>query len=221
MRSVAEAPGSGTKRLVLFLALGAGAADAIIIVGFQVLTAAQTGNTILLATALAQGQWHAGLASGLSVAGFVTGALAGSWLLVRESLPVARVLALEFGMIVAVTVGWLLGSSAHPSADLVIVTATASAMGLQSAVMLHQRTSSTTYVTGVLAAFARQVVSAPAGVSPGAPDARFEGGVWLVYFAGAIGGAWLYSQFGVPALLLSAACIAAASLIAAREARSV
>jgi uncharacterized membrane protein YoaK (UPF0700 family) len=220
MRGVAEAPGPGTKRLVMLLALGAGAADAIIIVGFQVLTAAQTGNTILLATALAQGQWHTGLASGLSVAGFVTGALAGSWLLVRESLTVARVLALEFGMLVAVAVGWLLGSPAHPAADLVIVTATASAMGLQSAVMLHQKTSSTTYVTGVLAAFARHAVSAPGAAASGAPDARFEGGVWLVYFAGAIAGAWLYSHFGVPALFLSAACIAVASLVAAREARN-
>jgi uncharacterized membrane protein YoaK (UPF0700 family) len=219
MRGVAEAPGPGTKRLVMLLALGAGAADAIIIVGFQVLTAAQTGNTILLATALAQGQWHTGLASGLSVAGFVTGALAGSWLLVRDGLTVARVLALEFGMLVAVAVGWLLGSPAHPAADLVLVAATASAMGLQSAVMLHQRTSSTTYVTGVLAAFARHAVSAPGAAASDATDARFEGGVWLVYFSGAIAGAWLYSLFGVPALFLSAACIAVSSLVAAREAR--
>ncbi len=200
----------------MLLAAGAGAADAIVIVGFNVLTAAQTGNTILLASALARGDWSTGLASGLSVAGFVTGALAGAWLLVREGATVARVLVLELAMLGGVTAGWLLATSSHPATGPVIVAATALAMGLQSAVMLHQNTSSTTYVTGVLAGFARHAVL-PSD-EPGAParEARFEAGIWLVYFAAAVGGAWLFSMLGVPALLLSMVCLATTTVISAR-----
>ncbi len=219
MRGMAEATRTPDRILVMLLALGAGSTDAIVIVGFKVLTAAQTGNTILLAAALAQGDWRTGLAAGLSVAGFVTGALAGSWLLVRERASVARVLCLELAMLGGVTAGWLLAASPHPTTGLVLVAATATAMGLQSAVMLHQKTSSTTYVTGVLAAFARHAVSPRGQPGAPAPEARFEAGVWLVYFTAAIGGAWLFSFLGVPALLLSMAALAAAALIAARKSR--
>lgn len=216
---MAETTRTPDRILVLLLAIGAGGTDAIVIVGFKVLTAAQTGNTILLAAALAQGDWRTGLASGLSVAGFVTGALAGSWLLVREGTSVARVLCLELGMLGGVTAGWLLAVSPHPATGLVIVAATATAMGLQSAVVRHQKASSTTYVTGVLAAFARDAVSPRDQPGAPEPEARFEAGVWLVYFAGAVGGAWLFSLFGVPALLLSITALGAAALIAARRSR--
>lgn len=45
MRGMSADLRGGGPRLVLLLALGAGAVDAVVIAGFQVLTAAQTGNT--------------------------------------------------------------------------------------------------------------------------------------------------------------------------------
>ena len=57
MRCVADFFRTDTRKLVVLLAVAAGAADAILIVRFDVLTAAQTGNTILLAVALATGNW--------------------------------------------------------------------------------------------------------------------------------------------------------------------
>ena len=217
MRCVADFFRTDTRKLVVLLAVAAGAADAILIVRFDVLTAAQTGNTILLAVALATGNWPTGAAAGLSVAGFLAGAILGAWLLRRVGVPVSRVLVLEILLLAGVTAGWSLAGTLHPAVELPIVAATAAAMGLQSLVMLHSRSLSTTYVTGVLAAFARDTVSPPGPDAPQGRDARFEAAVWLVYFAGAVMGALLLSRFGAPALMLSITCLAAASIIASRS----
>ncbi len=75
--------GSALGEHVLLLAFGAAGVDAVVILGFNVLTAAQTGNTILLATALARGDFATGLSSALSVASYVAGAALGEWVLVR------------------------------------------------------------------------------------------------------------------------------------------
>ncbi len=120
-------------------------------------------------------------------------------------------------MLGGVTAAWSVAGTPRPAVELVIVSATAAAMGLQSLVMLQYRTLSTTYVTGVLAAFARDTVATSGPDAPPGRDARFEAGVWLVYFAGAVAGALLITWFGAPALMLSLACLAAASVIAARS----
>lgn len=52
------------------------------ILGFNVLTAAQTGNTVLLAVALAQEKLDVGPAAAVSVAAFVVGAAAAELALV-------------------------------------------------------------------------------------------------------------------------------------------
>lgn len=64
-------------RLILLLALAGAGVDAVVILGFNVLIAAQTGNTILLAVAVAQGQLAVGISAAVSVVGYVIGAAAG------------------------------------------------------------------------------------------------------------------------------------------------
>lgn len=203
---------------VLLLAAGAGAVDAMVIAGFQVLTAAQTGNTILFAVALARGEWRTGLTSGVSVLGFVLGALAGSWILVRAGWTVSRLLVLEILTLCGALALWMLVRDPEPAAASIIILATACAMGLQSAVMLHLNASSTTYVTGVLAAFARDVAAPRRPPSSLPRPAGKEGFVWLVYFAGAVGGASFFLRHGPPVMMLPLACLAAAALLAARSA---
>jgi uncharacterized membrane protein YoaK (UPF0700 family) len=205
-------------RLVLLLAAGAGAVDAMVILGFQVLTAAQTGNTILLAVALARGEWSTGLDSGVSVGGFVLGALGGAWLLLRSGWGVARALTAELAVLAAATILWSVWGGRFAGVSTPVVGAVAFAMGLQSAVMLHLRASSTTYVTGVLAAFARNLAGPPLAESSPSRPAWFEGGVWVVYLAGAIAGSWLFLRHGAVMMLVPLLAIGAAALLAARAA---
>lgn len=200
---------------VCLLALGAGAVDAIFIAAFQILTAAQTGNTILFAVAIAQAHWSAGLNSAVSLAGFIIGGLSGSGLLVRGGWGVARVLALEIAVLSGAMILWIAGGSADALSAPITILATACGMGLQSAVMLHLRASSTTYVTGVLTGFTRGVVS-PRQTDSTNPSCS-EGLIWLVYFGGAIGGAWLFLAYGPAVLCLPLLCLAAAAGLAARE----
>jgi uncharacterized membrane protein YoaK (UPF0700 family) len=68
--------------VVLLLAVAGASVDAVVILGFGVLTAAQTGNTILLAAHLAQGQFASGLSSAVSVLGYMIGAAVGELVIV-------------------------------------------------------------------------------------------------------------------------------------------
>jgi hypothetical protein len=68
--------------MLLLLAVAGASVDAVVILGFGVLTAAQTGNTILLAAHLAQGQFASGLSSAVSVLGYMIGAAVGELVIV-------------------------------------------------------------------------------------------------------------------------------------------
>jgi uncharacterized membrane protein YoaK (UPF0700 family) len=215
MRGMTATSAPGRLVLVLLLALGAGAVDAMLITAFQVLTAAQTGNTILLAVAIAQGDWHTGMNSGVSVLGFVFGALAGAWLLARAGWTIRRVLLLETATLSCALALLLLGSGPGTAKITGVILAAACAMGLQSAVMLHLQANSTTYVTGVLAAFARDLVAPRSLVQSTGPPAWFGGGEWVVYFAGAVSGAWLFLHHGPVVMIVPIACLFVAACAAA------
>jgi uncharacterized membrane protein YoaK (UPF0700 family) len=72
--------------MVLLLAVAGGGVDAIIILAFQVLTGAQTGNTVMLAVALAEGRFAAGFYSALSVASFIIGSVVGQLVILKRRL---------------------------------------------------------------------------------------------------------------------------------------
>lgn len=81
----------------LLLILAGAGTDASVILGFNILTAAQTGNTILFAVALARGDFATGLNSGISIFCFVGGAIAGGWLCRRARALMTRLLFLAVG----------------------------------------------------------------------------------------------------------------------------
>jgi uncharacterized membrane protein YoaK (UPF0700 family) len=95
--------------MVLLLSVAGGSIDAVVILGFHVLTAAQTGNTILLAVAFAERRLATGLHGAVSVVAYVIGSAVGelailgrkrrSWLspvgsaLLAELIPIGGLLA--------------------------------------------------------------------------------------------------------------------------------
>jgi len=227
--------------IVLLLAAAGAGVDAAMLVSFGVLTAAQTGNTILLAVALAQGRWRDGLAAGISVTGYVLGAAAGELIIdagnARRGEPrfIARALVVELLLLILVVVGWwLMGvSPALPGQDGLIALA-AIAMGMQSAATLRLHAGpATTYVTGTLTTFTTEMIRRsrrlsgfraapgldPTGTPLRVPDAQerpwMYGLTWGVYLAAAIATALLGLQSPQAALLLPI-CVLAVVVATAR-----
>ena len=83
--------------IVLLLSLAGGSVDAAMILGFNVLTAAQTGNTILLAVSLAQGRFATGFYAAVSVIGYMAGAGVGELVIVRRRDSASRLSSVWMG----------------------------------------------------------------------------------------------------------------------------
>jgi uncharacterized membrane protein YoaK (UPF0700 family) len=230
---------SGEAMIVLLAIAGAGV-DAVMLVAFGVLTAAQTGNTILLGVALGQGQWSTGVAAAISVVGFVVGSGAGELLIEggrtrRRGPPlIPRALVVELLLLILVLTGWrLAGAAAGPGVQDVLVALAATAMGIQSAVALRLHAGpATTYVTGTLATFTTGMVrslrwtgaepsQAPARQSEHAPRASqppwMYGVSWIAYLGGAIVAALLYLGLREAALLLPIAVLGLVVVAAQRK----
>lgn len=199
-------------------AVAGGAVDAIVIMGFRVLTAAQTGNTILLAVAVARGDLAAGWSAALSLAGFVSGAVLGWWLAGRPGLPPSFTLFLEATILSGMLVLWL-RAGPEPTAAIgnTIITGVAAAMGIQSAAVLSRKVGPPTYVTGVLESFAHGLVSGrTGGGSVGSPP-RLHGLAWLAYFSGAVGAGWAFRAAGPAALAIPIGCLVVAACATSRR----
>lgn len=210
--------------MILLLAVAGAGVDAVMLVAFGVLTAAQTGNTILLGVALGQARWSTGLAAGISVIGFVVGSAVGELIVegrrARGGRPrIATALAVELLLLILVLVGWRPADAGGSAGQNVLVALAALAMGIQSAVTQRLHVGpATTYVTGTLTTFTTGMVrslrwgtgepsQSPGGQSaarsPGETQRPWMYGVtWLAYVAGAIGTAALYLESREEALLL-------------------
>lgn len=153
--------------LLVALAFGAGAVDAISFLGLgRIFTANMTGNIVLLGIAVGRGASSEVLRSGIAFVMFVVGVLAAT--LIAARLPAQRswpsgvkvALAIEAAAQAAFLGGWL-ASNAHPSPTLmaVLTGVSALAMGLQSGAVraLGVGGISTTYVTGTLTGLLGQV----------------------------------------------------------------
>lgn len=218
---------------VLSLAVAGGGVDAILISGFQVLTGAQSGNTVLLAVALAQGRFAAGIYSAVSVAAFVIGSVAGElvvlkrksesdlrtmgWALVAELVPLAALLAC-----------WHSQPNPGPKMTAVLVALAAIAMGIQSAaVMCVHESPTTTYVTGTLSKFStdltkRLFVQEVTARTAQRQDERSSSALlagdwrslygldWLLYLGGGVASALLFLSVKEIALVLPTLAIIAA-----------
>jgi uncharacterized membrane protein YoaK (UPF0700 family) len=232
--------------MILLLAIAGGSVDAVMILAFNVLTGAQTGNTVLLGAALAQGRMAAAFGSTVSVVGYVIGAALGEFILVRhhDTWPwpsaVGTVLIAELIPFGCLFIVWrLAGPDPVQETKYTLVIYAASAMGIQSAAMLRLHGGpTTTYITGTVTTFATklirwlQLVEAAPAPSPeqqeliqmtvlsaiGGP--WIYGLTWFVYVTGAVGGGLLFLYTREMALLLPIAAIVVV-VIVGREGQDV
>jgi uncharacterized membrane protein YoaK (UPF0700 family) len=175
--------------LVVVLALTAGAIDAVTFVRLgSVFSSVITGNLALLG--LAAGERHGALAvnSGLALAAYAVGVLAGGALAgPREGeQPVwprqtTMTMAAELVVLAAFSVGWL-AADGHPSGGvrMTLLTLTAVAMGLQSAAVRLLGQMSSTYLTSTLIGIFQSL-----GARREPQDWQRSTGVLIAFVAGA------------------------------------
>jgi uncharacterized membrane protein YoaK (UPF0700 family) len=205
-------PGPARGGMLVVLAVAAGCVDAISYLGLGgVLTAAMTGNTILLGIAVGQGEFPTAARACTALAGFMLGAILASAATAHSarhawSRAVTAAFALELVVLVVLALGWLaVGDRATQNSAYLfsLVAAAGIALGIQSATVhrLGVEGVSTTYVTGTLTNSAMRLVAwlhalrDKAAASPIAPErpaqSRKISGpgypllVWLAYGAGA------------------------------------
>lgn len=231
----AQAGVARRDRMILLLAIAGGGVDAVVLLVFGVLTAAQTGNTVILAISLARGQLTTGLLSTVSVVGYVSGAAVAELIILGRRdqqrapasgpAPVDRALVAELVPLGCLFVYWhLAGPQPVGGAIVLLVALAAVAMGMQSAVVLRLHAGpTTTYVTGTLTQFTTEAIHwlrlvettprrpKPSSVrAPPAIDPWVYGITWITYLLGALVSALLYLRIGELALVLPIAAIAAA-----------
>ena len=220
--------------MILLLAIAGGSVDALIIQGFGVLTAAQTGNTILLAVAIAQGNPVTGLSALVSVAGYIVGTAVGELVIVRQHdsekwlSRISRTLAAELVPLFCLLVCWQLAGPKPAFGTIsVLIALAAIAMGIQSAIVLRLHFGpTTTYVTGMLTTFTTETIwwlqlIEKEPISPPMRHNRKSGQLfsgrnpwmygitWIIYLAGAIAGGLLFLRVAEAALLLPITAIIA------------
>lgn len=210
------------ETLILLLSIVGAGVDAVMLMVFGVLTAAQTGNTILFGVALGQGQWQTGLAAGISVIGFVVGSGVGELIVeggrARRAGPplVAGTLVVELVLLALVLVAWrLIGADPAPRYQNVLIALAACAMGIQSTVTLRLHAGPmTTYMTGTLTTFTTGLIRSLrwGGLDPSQTSTQQErpwmyGVTWAAYLAGAVVTAVLCVQWREAALLLPIAVL--------------
>lgn len=212
---------------LLGLAFAGGALDATSYLGFgKVFTANMTGNTVLLVTGLVAGVDTHPLRSVAALCGFVIGAFVGALLVPpsdgrRWPTKARAALALELLALVALLVAWAAVGVGRIRYELIVTGALV--MGLQSLIARSSgvRGVNTTYITGTLAtAVARFAQRVRPGVEP--PEGPgLPGSAWITYGAGAVAGAFAVRAWGLGAVSLPIAMVAAVLagtwLVPARE----
>jgi uncharacterized membrane protein YoaK (UPF0700 family) len=147
---------AGTRERLLALAAAAGAVDAISYLGLgHAFPANMTGNTVLLALALARGGDARSLPSAVALAGFSLGVLAGALTIDRRRRwpdSAGTALATHTLLLLAIALVWALGGPPSRSARDLLLGLAGVAMGLQSVsvLVLGAGGIATTYMTGTL-----------------------------------------------------------------------
>jgi uncharacterized membrane protein YoaK (UPF0700 family) len=195
--------------LVVVLALTSGAIDAVTFVRLgSVFSSVITGNLALLG--LAVGERHGALAvdSGLALAAYAVGVLAGGALAgpVEGPQPVwprrtTLIMAAELVVLAGFSAGWLIAGG-HPSGGvrMTLLALTAAAMGMQSAAVRLLGQMSTTYLTSTLIGIFQSL-----GTRRVPQDWQRSTGVILAFVAGA--------ALGVAGAVVSAALVPAAVMV--------
>jgi uncharacterized membrane protein YoaK (UPF0700 family) len=225
-------PHARSRDLTLWLlAVAAGCVDAVsyLVLG-HVFVANMTGNTVLLGIALVELEPGATLRAALSLAGFVSGAATGAWVIerarpLRRGAGVSRVLALQLLLMAIAVFCWRAQSGTMALADFLVLLLSL-AMGLQTvaARRLDRYGISTTFITGSITGLVSRAVAGVHGALLGGepPGARTAGAgvlavLWGLYVAGAALGAWLARAEPSAALGVPTALVALATVLAVRD----
>lgn len=184
--------------ILMLLAAAAGCVDAVSFLGLgQVLTAAMTGNTVLLGIALGQVEMQAALRSATALLGFFTGVLVGASIVEpgsgRIGSPAITVaLALELVVLAGLGLVWhLFEHASWIEGRLPLIAAAGLAMGIQSAIAQRLGVAgvATTYVTGTLTTLGSRLTGWLRRHGPRCdrvePSPSLPAWVWLAYGLGA------------------------------------
>lgn len=207
-----------SRAATLLLACVAGCVDAIgYATLFSLYTAHMTGNTVGSASRLvdhdfAKAAWHA-----FPIPIFVAGALAGA-VVARTLRSRAVTLACEA---VALSAFMLLAHDAHGPRLWLAASMPAFAMGMQAVTFRRcgDTTVQTTYITGMLVAFADALVAWLLS-RQGAARAQIAFGIWCGYVVGALVGTFAVALARAWATVVPLVGIAVASVLTARPARA-
>ena len=217
--------------LLLALAFAAGYIDALSYLGLsRVFTANMTGNTVLLAIALAERDGDAIARSSLALAGFLAGVAVGAWIVERDHfdsrwpLAVTLALTLESLILLVFGAGWYLTQDALATATTTaaLIVLSALAMGVQSAAVgrLEITGIATTYLTGTLTNLVARLMGRSRRKSKPFRHSALLAAVWFVYIGGAVIAAVDLPRNLVLTLVLPAALIMTVVTIAAIVFRS-
>jgi len=210
--------------MLCLLAWAAGIIDAVSYLGLgRVFTAMMTGNTVLLALAIGQGEAMAVVRSALALAGFSVGAATGALIVTRERIrgewppSVTAALAVEAVLLAGFTAVWHVAGTVLTSGSTnLLIVLSGLAMGVQAAAVRHLGIPgvATTYLTGTLTSLMAELVAwtwSPAGslsrATSRAETARDASvsvgwsqriglltGVFFVYALGALAGGALHAR---------------------------
>ncbi|HEV7774501.1 MAG TPA: DUF1275 family protein [Conexibacter sp.] len=210
--------------LLVVLAMGAGAVDAITLTALGVFTAAITGNLVLVGLALGSGNGGQALRAGAAFAAFALGlVLAGRVLGEAGGEPALRSRAREVIVAVALVqaafaIAWIaLDGAPHGAERVALIAAAALAMGAQTEAVRtwHARGITTTYVTGTLTLLVNELLEH----ADTRRDRLRRGGVIAGVVAGATLGSLLldHAHGAAPLLPLALSLVVAVALPAARR----
>lgn len=209
------------RTVVLVLSFAGGTVDAGAYLGLgHVFPANMTGNTVLLAIAVARGSATDLARAAVALVAYCTGALLGTLVLRRRgSWPgkAAYTLLVEAGLLATLVALWAaLGSGTHFG----LIALAAAAMGSQSAAVRssHVGGISTTYVTGTLTTAVARIAWRLRGTPPQSSESpALPGKAWIVYLCGALAGAFAERAWRAPEMSIALGLVIAVVLATRRR----
>lgn len=235
------APDTWRNVLLVMLSLAAGCVDAAGFLGFdEVFVANMTGNTVLLGIAIGQADVEAVFHAGAALAGFICGVAAGALAVGRKQESavwpgrVTVALAIELVALCVFAGVWLAnGSTLSGGVTFLLITLSASAMGVQSSAVrrLGVPGVATTYITGTLTNLTETAIDwlrtirtprilreddeKPEPPPPSARGLLLPADVWLAYGTGAVVGGAAQFLWWPLAVLFPAGIVATVVCVAA------